>query len=270
MRARTRIHGVDWSGAADAGRKIWIASGVVKGGVLCVQECRRALELPESGVSLAQCLPAITNWIVAERESVIGFDFPFGLPRALVAEPSWEAFVRSFPRRYPTADAFRQGCWDASGGREVRRQTDVETRTPFATYNLRLHRQTHAGIGLLGRLVRERLAAVLPMQRADPGVPWLVEICPASTLKNDGVYVPYKGGGAAHRAARERLLGHLERAASIALESDSLRREILADPGGDGLDSVIALVAASRALQRPDLLTGRCRLPYRLEGYVCV
>lgn len=43
---RREIHGIDFSGAAKAGRKIWIASARVVRGRLTIDACRRAAGLP--------------------------------------------------------------------------------------------------------------------------------------------------------------------------------------------------------------------------------
>ena len=37
-----RIYGIDFSGAKDAGKKIWIASGTVEQDGLLIEECYRA------------------------------------------------------------------------------------------------------------------------------------------------------------------------------------------------------------------------------------
>jgi hypothetical protein len=43
------VHGVDFSGAEDAGKSIWIATGIIKGKTLEIEEIRPAKELPTSG-----------------------------------------------------------------------------------------------------------------------------------------------------------------------------------------------------------------------------
>lgn len=265
------VHGVDFSGAADAGRRIWIASGVVEGSTLRVEACRRAEDLPGSGRHRDRCLAALQKFIAGQQVSAVGLDFPFGLPRALVNERNWEEFVRSFPARYATPDKFREACRRASDGIELRRATDRESRTPFSSYNLRLYRQTYFGIReLLHPLVRDRRACVLPMQKPLPDRPWILEVCPASVLKRAGLYVPYKGGGEARRAARTRILRWLEEATPLSVPSSALRLEVANDSGGDALDSIVAAGATVRALSNPASLTTRRDSTYALEGYVYV
>jgi hypothetical protein len=44
-----KIYGLAFSGAANAGKKIWIASGVVENGVLLIEDCSRGGRLLEEG-----------------------------------------------------------------------------------------------------------------------------------------------------------------------------------------------------------------------------
>jgi hypothetical protein len=106
------------------------------------------------------------------------------------------------------------------------------------------------------------------MQSALPGKPWILEICPASTLRQEALYRPYKGRREEHRKAREHILGEIEeKALSIPAE---LRAEIMADCEGDVLDSVVAAFAAFRALHNPAGLVPEGNDAYKLEGYVYV
>jgi hypothetical protein len=186
---RERVYGVDFSGARDAGRRIWLAEGEIRDGRLRVERCYPAEELPESGRNREAALGALRRLIAASPGAAFGLDFPFGLPLPLVEElGSWEAFVRSFPAAYPTADTFRQACRAQRPNGELKRRTDRETRTPFSAYNLRLYRQTYYGIGeVLSPLVRDGTVCVLPMQARCSGRAWVLEICPASTLKWAGL-----------------------------------------------------------------------------------
>jgi hypothetical protein len=265
-----RVFGVDFSGADDAGRRIWIAGGVIEGGRLCIESCRPAEALPGSGRPRETCLEALRAFVVRQGACVIGLDFPFGLPAALVREPSWEGFVRSFATRFAGADEFRETLSALSSGQELKRLTDREARTPFAAYNLRLYRQTYYGIrALLAPLVRDAAACVLPMQPRRSGLPWLLEICPASALKRAGLYRPYKGAGDARRSARAAILDQLIERTPLCLASD-LREHLVENAGGDALDSVIAAISAARVLQDPRRLDADGNPASSLEGYVYV
>jgi hypothetical protein len=272
MGTRRRVHGIDFSGAVDAGRRIWIASGVTRGGALEIEACGPASERLGTEPSPVTCLRVLRAFIRGERAAIVGCDFPFGLPEPLVDAPTWAVFARTFPRRFRNAEEFRLWCVGRSDGRELRRVTDRETRTPWSAYNRRLYRQTYFGIAhVLSPLVRDRAVCVLPMQRASSGLPWLVEVCPASLLKKEGLAGGYKGGSrrarAERRAVRRRILRHFEQTVPLRV-APALRSAILDDPGGDALDSVIAAVAAYRAVRDPTARTRHSQTAYALEGYV--
>ena len=40
-----RIYSLDFSGAQDAGKKIWIAKGIVKGETLLIEDCNNGFEM---------------------------------------------------------------------------------------------------------------------------------------------------------------------------------------------------------------------------------
>jgi hypothetical protein len=270
MTTRKRVYGVDFSGARDAGKHIWIAGGTPAGRTLRIQTCHPAEDLPESSRERDQALRAVRQLVKNQSRAVVGLDFPFGLPEVLVGHDDWESFALAFPGEYPSAQAFRDKCRRAAEGRELRRLTDQVARTPFSPYNIRLYRQTFHGIrGLLHPLVSEDQARVLPMQEPAEDKPWLLEICPASTLKAEGLYAPYKGNRDEHRSARARILRALERG-RIIIEEQALRPKIVDDVGGDALDSVIAALATFEALANAALPDSVDNRTYALEGYVYV
>src|SRR5512141_2705512 len=97
-----RIIGIDFSGGANAGRKIWIASGRVDNGVLLVEHCLRGEALPGSSRRRAECLAALRAHIRSTGEALIGLDFPLGLPRVLMNGQTWLQFIRGFADRFTT------------------------------------------------------------------------------------------------------------------------------------------------------------------------
>ncbi len=269
----SRVYGVDFSGAKDAGKKIWIASGVIEDGVLRIEDCRRGDALTGSGKGRDRCLTALRDFIERQEGAcAFGIDFPFGLPRALVKQDNWEDFVLSFPGSYSNPEEFRYICRVAAGGSELKRVTDRESRTPFSSYNLRLYRQTYFGIrDVLHPLVRDRLAYVLPMQSALPDRPWVLEICPASTLKRENLYLRYyKRGTDESYATRARILEGIEATGILSIPAREVRSAVLEDRHGDALDSVIAAFATFRAIRNPVCLTVEDNEAYTLEGYVYV
>ena len=262
-----RFIGIDFSGGLNAGRKIWIASGRVKKDVLLIETCLRGEALPGSSRDRTDCLAALRAFIRSMAEALIGLDFPLGMPRGLMNNQTWLRFIRSFPDRFTTCQQFRQACLRATPGRELKRCTDVESKTPFSPYNLRLYRQTYYGLhDVIAPLVRERAVRVLPMQASRAGVPRLIEICPASTLKKLNWYRPYKGRSISQRTTRLTIMRSLQQEG--VRMAGQLKPIVLADPEGDALDSVIAAWVVYRSRSRLDRVP---RHPlYQQEGYVFV
>ncbi|HUT32642.1 MAG TPA: phosphoribosylformylglycinamidine cyclo-ligase [Planctomycetota bacterium] len=268
MSAR-RIYGIDFSGALDAGRKIWITGATGDEGVLRVEQVLRGDELPGSASSRPACLTALRDFIGTQKDAVLGLDFPFSLPFRVLPSGSWEEFVLSFGGRYGDESHFRESCRRAGQGAELRRVTDTEAGTPFSAYNLRLYRQTYFGIhDVLCPLVRDKAACVLPFHEPKPGTPWLLEICPASTLKRLKLYAPYKGKGPALQEGRERIVEALEAKGLLAFAMPELRDRLVRNTGGDALDSALAAVATFRAVSDPEFPDGAGHGAYLLEGYV--
>ena len=267
--SRRVIHGVDFSGAKDAGKKIWIARGVTEEDVLVITECFQAEDLPGSGRDRESSLEALGKFISEQKDSIIGLDFPFGIPRVLAKKESWEKFVLSFRATYTSPGEFRKECTLASGGIELKRFTDFKAKTPFSPYNLRLYRQTYFGIrDVLGTLIMNNTVCVPPMQKPLPDRAWVLEICPASTLKRENLHFSYKGRGEIKRAARVRILDSIEKTGVLKIKGSSLRVTIVDNAGGDALDSVIATFATFRALRNRLIFDKNS--PYALEGWVYV
>ncbi len=261
-----RVWGVDFSGAKDAGKKIWIAGGQIRRGILEIESCGAARELPGFGTKRDECLAGLCEFVARQGECVFGFDFPFGLPEKLVKEGTWEEFVAAFRKTYADPESFRNACLTAARGRELKRLTDRECQNPFSPYHLKLYRQTYHGIrDILGPIVAKGLACVPPMQKLVPGKPWVLEICPAATLKREGLYLSYKGKTKEHREARRWILEGIERPGGLRIGSQEIREKVLDDSGGDGLDSVIAALAAFRAVLSGEVAR-RVEKPYVVEG----
>ena len=264
--ARQQVIGVDFSGARRAGDHIWIAVGTHDQGRLTLESCLPARELPDGGRDRDTALAALTAYLASQRRAAVGLDFPFSLPRPLIVETRWEEFVGAFLRRYPDAESLRADCRRKDGGNELKRRTDVAAKVPFSAYNLRLFRQTHAGIGsILRPLVESDEARVVPMQAPSRGKVLLAETCPASLLKRLDLYVPYKGRGGALADARKGLIKQLAVNGLLSEPDKSLAERVIGDPGGDALDAVLAAVAAANL---PRLRQATTDPVERVEGRV--
>ena len=261
----TRILGVDFSGASDAGRKIWIAEGRLNSkGALALVSCVAAIELPGGGRAPQQAVLALTRHIASLGAARVGCDFPFGLPRDLINARSWHGFALRYTDDFVDADTFRSLMRTQQNAIEHKRATDRIAGTPFNSYNLRLYRQTWWGIaGVVRPLITARQAVVRPQQKLVAGKPVLMEICPASRLKSIGLYPSYKGREPKHRKARQCILDGLVDRGVLAAPERRMRSLLLENTGGDALDAVIGAIAAGRADVHapPDALQ-------RLEGRI--
>jgi hypothetical protein len=245
----TRILGVDFSGASDAGRKIWIAEGRLDdAGALELLTCVAAIDLPGGGKAPAEAVPALARHIAGLGPARVGCDFPFSLPRDLVGARSWRSFAIRYAADFADADTFRGLMRTQHNAAEHKRMTDRIAKTPFNSYNLRLYRQTWWGIsGVLRPLIASRAASVRPQQRLLPGKPTLIEVCAACTLKSIRLYPPYKGSEAKHRRARRNILDGLIERGALGAPGRRMRSILLDNDGGDALDAVIGAIATARA-----------------------
>ncbi len=270
---KREIYGVDFSGAADAGKRIWITKGFAASGRLEVLACARADNWLQVPTERRACLTALVDYVAQAGPSIFGFDFPFALPISITQGEDWQFFISAFARRFPDADSFRRDCYSIAtrtgdGRKELKRQTEIETRAPWSAYNVRLYRQTFYGIrDVLSPLVMSNQACVLPITPAAASLPWLVEVCPACSLKRFGLYVSYKGRGEERRTARAQILGSLEKMAILLLEDANIRQIIVDDEGGDALDSALAAWAAWQALGQISAQVDH-EEDYKVEGFV--
>ena len=239
------ILGIDFSGAALAGDKIWVARAQIEGDKLVFHELQSAANLPGGAPQRGVALTALVEWIESFEAPICGFDFPFSLQSDELDLPNWRDWVSSIAERFADAEAFRA----AYAG--VRRATDVRAKTPFAPLNLRLYRQTYWGIArVLAPLLRYGVIA-LPFDEPRDDKSWLLEICPASLLKKHKLYFSYKGKSDAQKENRERILSECE--TRFALEvSDEMKRTAIADAEGDALDAILSAVCVTRALKAND------------------
>jgi len=266
--SQRRILGIDFSGAVDAGRKIWIAEARhdlrEHDRPLTIDRCVPAIDLPQSGVTPDLAIGALARHIASDKSTVAGCDFPFGLPTELLDAVTWEEFIGQFPLRFPHHDSYREDNRNRMQLIEIKRLTDRVARTPFNSYNLRLYRQAWWGMAkLLHPLVTTGQAMVVPQMPVIGLKPVILEVCAACSLKHLDCYPPYKGREKLHRKARQRILDCLIGLDLLQPPTSSLRQILLDNNGGDALDAVIGAVATTHA----DLLAP-ADAAYRLEGRV--
>jgi len=236
--SKSNIYGIDFSGAKHACKKIWISKGTIDNNSLHINECRPLLDHTKNPLQRDQCLAALKSLITSNSHAAFGLDFPFGLPETLINEDNWEEFILKFPEQYSSPDQFRQ---------------------------------TYFGIhDVLYPLVMDRSACILPMQHPDKEKPCVFEICPASTLKHEGLYYKYKGNTGAHKRSRTRILDCLVGKELIDTISSKVRTMAIEDTQGDALDSIIAAAATYRALLSYNNYNTEVCDVYEIEGYIFI
>lgn len=106
------------------------------------------------------------------------------------------------------------------------------------------------------------------MQKPDPSKTWVIEICPASTLKAKKIYsVGFKKMGKEAEEIRATILDSLIKKLVRDI-SQNVRMAALENSDGDALDSIIAAAATYRGLRKN--FTVSDNELYKLEGYIYV
>jgi hypothetical protein len=277
------IYGVDFSGARLAGRNTWVAriEQIGRGrGRYKLASLARLEDLcgtAERSVALARLAG-----LIGESEGALwGLDFPFGLPVEIMGEGAGWLAQFDFLSEWGD-DGYGCGLECVRRSKElrdvkhIRRLTDVEERAPFDPYHYRIIYQTFHGMrDVLGPLLRRRGTAVLPFhyRRLKNARRVLVEACPASTLKRMGLphqnYKQPEGGP----LTRKRLLTRhaiLEGVAAQVSISETDRRRIMRNGGGDALDAVLAALGAARSFRETDHASVARHPRYPHEGRLYV
>lgn len=270
------IYGVDFSGAADAGAKTWLAEATVEdGGDLRVESVRSLADLAgttDRDPVLAELVERL------QRPTAAGLDFSFGLPFEAHDAESWPEFLRWFPGEFADPDEMRTRCRERieyrTGGERsfVGRVTDDQVGGVSPYHPLVAHRTFYGIRNVLGPLVTDGTVTVAPMQERESDAderPTLCEVSPAATLRSlDLPDDRYEGDDVDDRESdaerRERIVGGLPEDCALAAP---VRAAALEDAGGDALDAVLAAFAAYRAT-RAEFATDREYHP--AEGYVYV
>ena len=267
------VCGVDFSGAAKAGKTAWVATASVRDdGRLAVDDLRRLGKIVGDD-DRGPALIGLVDRIRDSQSTLWAIDFPFGLPIEL-GFGDWPDQLDLVRRWQGGAYAFGVHCLETAkervGKGHVRRQTDVEQRAPFDCYHYRIIYQTFHGMrDVLGPLEKVPRTAVLPFQprklrSADRAV---VEACPSSTLKRLGLpHQNYKqpAGGPLTPVRRRTRRAIFEGIAPHVDLPDLLRRRAMRDGGGDAMDAVLAAIGGWNGWRADPTPGGR----YRREGRI--
>ena len=269
------IYGVDFSGAAKAGRTIWICRAESGGDRLQVRELDR-LDRIVGHVDRDPALAGLVELIQQSDTALWGMDFPFGLPIEL-GWPTWPDQLAAVQNWQKSTADFGRHCRDRSlashDKQHIRRTTDTETKTPFDCYHYRIIYQTFHGMrDVLAPLRADATTAVVPFEITSKSTRRVVaEACPSSTIKRLGLpHQNYKQpAGGPLTAKRRRTRKHLyEGLAEVADVPDKLLRKIQRDPGGDAMDAVLAAVGVANGWQAYDAAAVAKHERYGREGMI--
>lgn len=296
------VYGVDFSAAErDAGGKTWITTGTVVDGGIEIRSVEPLVEfssLPSAARS--EALRALADWIRGlDEAAVVGLDVPFGLPAFLVEAAgygSWRGFITDFPgslvgdadgdatdpvrafaeRCVALTDEYGEGTYD-------KRRTDaaVGARSPYGfiadtitCYGMRdvlapiVDDVRVAPMDTAGDIKRN----ALEWQPDAPAGPTLVETYPAAVFDALGLCrTKYKGASDAETTRRRRNAEGLAATGELTYKSgERLLDRIVANGGGDALDSVAACLGAFGALESGYAVTGDSVDPeaVAVEGYI--
>lgn len=260
------VVGIDFSGAQDAGRHIWIAEGTVSSGVLYISDCNRASDIFGRSDKYP-VFEELVDWIDSLTTATVGIDFPFGVPEIIATEMfqanSWSGFVDSQLWPGLTPDRFRQQCMNLSNS-EVR-DTDAMHRAD-CPHDQRIYKQTFHGIRDILKPLLDRNISVAPM--VNNGNPTVVETYPAATLaREDGLFAArYKNGS----SPRNRMTWNVQTLSGLQnLDISAIpNNKIIDNKDGDALDSVIAALATFRAVNNSDPFSVSPQTP--IEGHIYV
>jgi hypothetical protein len=267
-RPALRIVGVDFTSAPRKAKPIVVAHG---------HDQNRGFRL-DSIETLAD-FEAFERFLRRPGPWIGGFDFPFGLPRELLADLLWPkdwkrlvAFCAALSRRELRAilDGYR--ATRPAGRKYAHRATDgpAGSSSPMKLVNppvaLMFHegapRLAAAGVHVPGLAAGDRSRVAL---EAYPGL--LARSITRASYKNDArdKQTP------ARRAARRAIVAALEQGApSLGLRlryaNPALRRRLIDDASGDALDAVLCAIQAAWAVMRPNYALPR-RVP-RGEGWI--
>ena len=247
------LAGVDFTSAPSRRKPITVALGALLDGAV-------RLERIEAHTDFA----SFSAWLRTPGPWFAAFDFPFGLPRALVESLGWPtdwlplALHYTGLTRAEIRSTFQAFCAARPAGQKfAHRACDAfSTASPSMKWvNPPVAFMLHAGIGLLleAGVQISSLHAGDPDRVALEGYPGLLarELIGRRSYKSDtrGLQTPER------RDARMELLRRLERGESrlgLGLALDAAQRRSLVDDGSaDRLDAVLCLMQAAWAAERP-------------------
>jgi len=267
--------GCDFSSAPTSRKPIVLALGVAQAGGVRL-----------TGLERFASLDAWSRWLAAAPAWIGAFDFPFGLPRELVAHlgwpPQWQALIAHYAglSRAQIRETFAAFCAARpAGGKFAHRATDgpAGSSPSMKWVNPPVAFMLHAGVPRLlaagAALPGLHVPAVGMTRIALEGYPGLLarELIGRRSYKSDTT----ASQSVERRQARAELLAALERGSTRLglrlLLGDAERHRLLADAKGDCIDAALCLVQAAWAESRTSSAGPGYGLPVAmdtLEGWI--
>ncbi len=240
------IWGIDFSAARYPATRIWLTEARIDSrGLFVYQISHLAARCSLKTASpIRKVLPVLKDLLLTHQPDWVGMDFPFALPFSLLKPSNYASFLQCFQQQFPKVDQFEQFCKRQCP--QPMRLTDKRQQAPWSPCNLRLFRQTYWGIrGILTPLWQKSVIQILPFQPFYAGKTHLMEVCPASMLKLNGRYSPYKGRDEQRRRRRWQLVDWVQQTFLVRFAAGQIEK-IIEQPGGDALDSLLAVLPAYR------------------------
>ncbi len=267
---KTKFFGIDYSASQKARDKIWITECIYKNKKARILDIYPLRE-KSLRFSIEDCNQYLVELVLRSKGAVFGFDFSFSIPAQFIKEPTWKDWILSFSSRYQDPAGFRKELQKLSGGKELKRKTEIDSRVPFSSYNLWIYKQTYFGITqILYPLMKSKHVCFLPFDQNKLSKASLMETCPASFLKEISIEIDlsksYKGKDKSHTNQRIELLKILNTWIPIHFTKEELIEKIIQDSEGDALDSLVCALSSIRGIESLD--NGKLKNINLLEGYV--
>jgi hypothetical protein len=253
--------GIDWSGAKEPLSNLWSAVGVEHDGRLHVLSLR-----PHPFRRDLQDY-VIGGWrdeigAPAEAPCLWGADFPFGIPlaaaEALAGQADgWRSVAAALASEEPAALAE-----SIKPFAKTLRQHDVASA--LAPLDLRLHKQTLAGLRWLLELADEQEADLRPISRKPAATTTLIEVYPSITRTDLSLKAPRKPRRPGEVRARPAALRDLVSFAHPSLQAAAVTLE-------DAWDATLACLTAylvREDLDQPARLAPQAQATWSCEGWI--
>lgn len=260
------IVGVDFSGASDAGKHIWVTEATADGDELLVERCY-SVEEATGSVDRQSALEELVTAINDSGDCSVGLDFPFGIPEVVTEAETWSGTL-DWICDQTDPDSFHEACkekYAGSGGDGKYGSRVTEARQNvggLCSYGWRIRMQTFYGVSEVLRKLQGK-ASFPPMEPTESRTK-IVETYPAATFES--IRANRTGYKAKRYADHERRFQNVESLKSegvVFANRDACR---FAQCDDNALDSVAAAFATHRSSAEVESNTKA----YRTEGHIYV